>query len=195
VRCPGRTFVTPADRDFEPDAAGLRHRIDSTVPAFSALRAAESYGAGSRTRSCRVAPCHAVNRHRCSDRRARDEHRGVRMAATMTGAAVQPEPSGRRRSGLARAIVVIALVLAAWLIVRSSPLRGGRSGLLHPRPRRRGDRRKCRGPVRGPGHPSLRVVSISGDVIEAGRTSPAYRSAMLIVVEPFTGSVVVFGAG
>jgi hypothetical protein len=38
-------------------------------------------------------------------------------------------------------------------------------------------------------------VSISGDVIEAGRTSPAYRSAMLIVVEPFTGSVVVFGAG
>ena len=39
------------------------------------------------------------------------------------------------------------------------------------------------------------VVSIGGDVIEAGRTSPAYRSAMLIVVEPFTGSVIVFGAG
>jgi hypothetical protein len=28
---PGRDVRQPADRDFEPDAAGLRHRIDSTV--------------------------------------------------------------------------------------------------------------------------------------------------------------------
>ena len=113
----------------------------------------------------------------------------------MTGAAVQPEPSGRRRSGLARAIVVIALVLAAWLIV----------GVLRSEAVARDYFTHAHGAgatvvnvgvqFEAPAIPPFWVVSISGDVIEAGRTSPAYRSAMLIVVEPFTGSVVVFGAG
>jgi hypothetical protein len=49
--------------------------------------------------------------------------------------------------------------------------------------------------IEAPAIPPFWVVSISGDVIEAGRTSPGYRSAMLLVVEPFTGSVIVFGAG
>jgi hypothetical protein len=117
------------------------------------------------------------------------------MAATMTGTAVQPKTSRRPKGGLARAIVVIALVLAAWLIV----------GVLRSEAVARDYFTHAHGAgatvvnvgvqFEAPAIPPFWVVSISGDIIEAGRTSPAYRSAMLIVVEPFTGSVVVFGAG
>jgi len=47
----------------------------------------------------------------------------------------------------------------------------------------------------GPAIPPFWVVKISGDAIEAGRTKPVYRSAMFLVVELITGSVIVIGAG
>jgi hypothetical protein len=117
------------------------------------------------------------------------------MVAMVTGTAVQPEPSRRRRGRLARAIVVIALVLAAWLMV----------GVLRSEAVARDYFAHAHGAgatvvnvgveFEGPAIPPFWVVSIGGDVIEAGGTSPVYRSAMLLVVEPFTGSVTVFGAG
>lgn len=47
----------------------------------------------------------------------------------------------------------------------------------------------------GPAIPPFWSVAISGDVIEAGRTAPAYRSSMILWVEPITGSVLVIGSG
>jgi hypothetical protein len=47
----------------------------------------------------------------------------------------------------------------------------------------------------GPAIPPFWSVTISGDVIEAGRTDPAYRSHMILWVEPITGSVFVGGSG
>ena len=139
--------------------------------------------------------CQAVPRLRCTERWARDEHGGVRMIAMVTGTAGQPEPSRRRLSGLSRAIVVIASVLAAWLII----------GVLRSEAVARDYFAHAHGTgatvvnvdveFKAPAIPPFWVASISGDVIEAGGTSPVYRSAMVLVVEPFTGWVVVFGAG
>ena len=113
----------------------------------------------------------------------------------MTGAAIQPKPTGGGRSRLARAIVVIAFVLAAWLVV----------GVLRSEAVARDYFARAHGAeatlvnvgieFEAPALPPFWVVSISGDVIEAGGTSPGYRSAMLLVVEPSTGWVIVFGAG
>ena len=50
-------------------------------------------------------------------------------------------------------------------------------------------------PIVAPAIPPIWVVNISGDVIEAGRTSPVYRSYMLLCVEPITGVVFECGAG
>lgn len=46
-----------------------------------------------------------------------------------------------------------------------------------------------------PAIPPFWAVRIGGDVIEAGTTTPAYRSYMTLWVEPFTGFVFVNGAG
>jgi hypothetical protein len=117
------------------------------------------------------------------------------MGTTMTGTAVQPKTSRPARGRLARAIVVIALVIAAWLIV----------GVLRSEAVARDYFSRAPGSgatvvnvgveFEAPALPPFWVVSISGDVIEAGGTSPVYRSAMLLVVEPFTSWVIVFGAG
>jgi len=47
----------------------------------------------------------------------------------------------------------------------------------------------------GPAIPPFWSVTISGDVIEAGRTTPAYRSQMILWVESITGWVFVSGSG
>ena len=47
----------------------------------------------------------------------------------------------------------------------------------------------------GPAVPPFWSVTINGDVIEAGNTTPSYRSAMVLWVEPITGWVIVNGAG
>jgi hypothetical protein len=47
----------------------------------------------------------------------------------------------------------------------------------------------------GPAIPPFWSVTISGDVIEAGKTTPSYRSALILWVEPITGWVIVNGAG
>jgi hypothetical protein len=117
------------------------------------------------------------------------------MATTMTDTAVQPKTSRPARGRLARAIVVIAVALVAWLVI----------GVLRSGTVARDYFARAHGTgatvvnvdveFEAPAIPPFWVVSISGDVIEAGGTSPVYRSAMLLVVEPFTGWVVVFGAG
>ena len=43
--------------------------------------------------------------------------------------------------------------------------------------------------------PPFWLVNIHGDVIEAGGTSPVYTSYQLLLVEPITGFVLVFGRG
>ena len=117
--------------------------------------------------------------------------RGMRI----TDAAVQPISKPRRRNTLARVLMVLAVLLAGWLVV----------GVLRSETAARDYFARAHGTgatvvnvgvqFEAPAIPPFWVVSISGDVIEAGGTSPVYRSAMLLVVEPFTGSVIVFGAG
>jgi hypothetical protein len=46
-----------------------------------------------------------------------------------------------------------------------------------------------------PGLPPFWEVNISGDVIEAGATTPAYRSNMRLWIEPLSGFVLENGAG
>jgi hypothetical protein len=46
-----------------------------------------------------------------------------------------------------------------------------------------------------PGVPPFWQVQIRGDVIEPGRSGPAYQSSMRLWVEPITGFVIVMGAG
>ena len=113
----------------------------------------------------------------------------------MTGTAVQLKSKRRRRGTLKRGIVVIAAVLAAWLVL----------GLLRSEAVARDYFAQAHGAgstvvnvgveFEAPAIPPFWVVSIRGDVIEAGGTSPVYLSAMLLVVEPITGWVIVFGAG
>jgi hypothetical protein len=43
--------------------------------------------------------------------------------------------------------------------------------------------------------PPFWAVTISGDVIEAGQTSPSYRSYMILLVEPLSGWGAVLGSG
>jgi hypothetical protein len=43
--------------------------------------------------------------------------------------------------------------------------------------------------------PPFWLVDVRGDVIEAGGTAPVYTSAQLLMVEPITGTVLVFGQG
>jgi hypothetical protein len=116
---------------------------------------------------------------------------GVRI----TDAVVQATSKRRPRNTLARVLAVLAVLLAEWLVI----------GVLHSEAVARDYFAHAHGTgatvvnvgvqFEAPAIPPFWVVSISGDVIEAGGTSPIYRSAMLLVVEPFTGWVVVFGAG
>jgi hypothetical protein len=47
----------------------------------------------------------------------------------------------------------------------------------------------------GPPIPPFWFVSIDGEVTEAGGTGPGYHGAMLLLVEPISGWVIVMGAG
>jgi len=47
----------------------------------------------------------------------------------------------------------------------------------------------------GPAIPPFWHVTISGEVIEAGRTSPSYRSYMSVWIEPVTGFGFADGSG
>jgi hypothetical protein len=47
----------------------------------------------------------------------------------------------------------------------------------------------------GPAIPPFWSITISGDVIEAGRSTAAYRSHMMLWVEPVTGWVFANGSG
>lgn len=47
----------------------------------------------------------------------------------------------------------------------------------------------------GPAVPPFWSVTISGDVTEPGGTAPAYRSSMILWVEPVSGLVIVQASG
>jgi hypothetical protein len=113
----------------------------------------------------------------------------------ITEPVVQATSKRSRRSGLARVLMILAVLLAGWLVIgvlRAGTVARDYFGHAHGT----GATVVNVGvEIEAPAIPPFWVVSISGDVIEAGRTSPAYRSAMLLAVEPFTGWVIVFGAG
>jgi hypothetical protein len=107
-------------------------------------------------------------------------------------------PTGARRRFRTRRIrlmVIIAVVLAAWLLI----------GLLRAESIARDYFAHAHGPGATvinvqiertrPAIPPFWAVFIGGDVIEAGKTTPAYRSHMILWVESITGWVLVFGAG
>jgi hypothetical protein len=96
----------------------------------------------------------------------------------ITDAVVQATSKRRPRDALGRVLAVLAVLLAGWLVI--GVLRAGtvaRDFFAH-----------AHGTgatvvnvgveIEAPAIPPFWVVSISGDVIEAGRTSPGYRSAM-----------------
>jgi hypothetical protein len=113
----------------------------------------------------------------------------------ITDTAIQPVSKPRWRNTLARVLMVLAVLLAGWLVM----------GVLRSEAVARDYFAHAHGAgatvvnvgvqFAAPAIPPFWVVSISGEVIEAGGTSPVYRSAMLLVVEPVTGWVIVFGAG
>jgi hypothetical protein len=120
-----------------------------------------------------------------------DDDHGVRI----TDSAIQQVSKPRWRNTLARVLVILAVLVAGWLVV--GVLRSGavaRDYFAHAHGAG-ATVVNVEVEFEAPAIPPFWVVSISGDVIEAGGTSPVYRSAMLLVVEPFTGSVIVFGAG
>jgi len=101
----------------------------------------------------------------------------------------------RRTSRLRVGAAVLGTILAAWLAL----------GLL----RAGGEARSYFANAHGigatvvnvtvdsvaPAVPPFWVVSIGGDIIESGASRPAYRSVMLLWIEPLTGWVIVVGAG
>jgi hypothetical protein len=46
-----------------------------------------------------------------------------------------------------------------------------------------------------PAFPPFWQVTINGDVTEPGHSTPSYRSAMILWVEPISGLTIVMGAG
>jgi hypothetical protein len=113
----------------------------------------------------------------------------------ITEPVVQATSKRRPRNTLGRVLAVLAILLTGWLVI--GVLRAGAVGRDYFAHAHGTGATVVNVTVEfeAPAIPPFWVVSISGDVIEAGGTSPVYRSAMLLVVEPFTGSVIVFGAG
>jgi hypothetical protein len=106
---------------------------------------------------------------------------------------VHPKSSARRRK--LRAASAIALLIAAWLLV----------GVLRAGTIARDYFDRAHSPAttisnihvssEGPPIPPFWVVSIDGEVREPQMMGLGYVSAMILVVEPFTGWVFVFGTG
>jgi hypothetical protein len=95
---------------------------------------------------------------------------------------------------LVRAAVVLAVLFAGWLFVGNLRAEGlARDYFAHGH----GTATVTNVTVDAisPAVPPFWEVDISGDVIEAGGTTPAYRSAMRLWVEPFTGVVFMNGSG
>lgn len=106
---------------------------------------------------------------------------------------VHPKSSPRRRK--LRAASAIALLIAAWLLV----------GVLRAGTIARDYFDRAHSPAatisnihvssERPAIPPFWVVSIDGEVREPQMMGLGYVSAMILVVEPFTGWVFVFGTG
>jgi hypothetical protein len=113
---------------------------------------------------------------------------------TVNGTQVVRESSPpRRRFG--RYLGAVVLLLAAWLLIGLlraetiardyfAAIHGGGSTISN-----------VQISAESPAIPPFWIVSINGEVKEPQMTSLGYTSAMILVVEPVTGWVFVFGAG
>ena len=114
----------------------------------------------------------------------------------MTGAGVVIQAEARRPfpARLVLAVVIVA-VLASWLglgSLRATAVARDYFGQAHgPGATVANVQIEGAGPV----IPPFWSVTISGDVIEAGRTTPVYQSHMILWVELITGWVFVNGSG
>jgi hypothetical protein len=93
---------------------------------------------------------------------------------------------------LARAVVVLAVWLALGFLRAPAVARDwlARQALLHGQAVV-----NVATEFAAPLVPPLWLVNVHGDVIEAGGTAPVYTSYQLLVVEPISGAVLVFGQG
>lgn len=113
---------------------------------------------------------------------------------TGAGAVIQPKV-GRKTPARVAWVVVIVAVLATWLglgTLRAAAIaRDYFAGAHGPG----ATTANVRIEGAGPAIPPFWSVTISGDVIEAGRTTPAYQSHMILWVESITGLAFVIGSG
>lgn len=98
----------------------------------------------------------------------------------------------RLRRRVAIGVAVVALVWVLGGVLRAGPAArdwfvGQQGGSAHVR----------NVTVDGvlPAVPPFWNVSISGDVVQPGNTSPSYRSYMVVWIEPFTGWVFLLASG
>ena len=108
----------------------------------------------------------------------------------------EPRPGPRRRAVriLIGAAVVLAVLFASWLFagnLRAESL--ARDYFEHSHGT--GTVTNVTIDAVSPGVPPFWEVRISGDVIEAGATTPVYRLYMRLWVEPISGYIFVNGAG
>jgi hypothetical protein len=108
----------------------------------------------------------------------------------------EPRPRARRRAAriLVAAVVVLAVLFGSWLIAGNLRVASlARDYFEHSHGT--GTVTNVTIDAMSPGVPPFWEVRISGDVIEAGATTPVYRLYMRLWVEPISGYIFVNGAG
>lgn len=115
------------------------------------------------------------------------------MATTKSATAIQGPSSRGGRRKLTRVLAIIGVVLAIWLVLGLLRAESGARDYFA----RIHDGQTVRNVEThlGPAIPPFWSVSIDGDVIQSGQTSPAYRSHMILWVEPITGWLILMGSG
>lgn len=117
------------------------------------------------------------------------------MAATLRGP-TRPTPSRRSRGADVRvALAIVGLLLVAWValgVFRSESVARSYFATAHG-----GGATVANVTIdsTGPAIPPFWSVSISGDVVQAGQTTPVYRSHLILWVEPLSGWVLVNAGG
>lgn len=116
----------------------------------------------------------------------------------MDESSIVPQRNPRHRVRLGRLLIagalVVALLFGGWIVAGNMRVGGlardyflahhGNSSVVN-----------VTIDAQSPWVPPFWSVRVSGDVVEPGASSAAYRSYMWLLVEPATGSVVPNGAG